>query len=534
VKKLTWLTCALIATTAFAAMIAPSGMRPAVAAGSSTVVRLRSGALQGDRLGAVGAVFKGIPFAAPPVGPLRWREPMPVASWKGVRAASQYRSACAQPDMGWNSSLVPTASEDCLYLNVWTPRLARAAHLPVMVWIHGGGFSGGSGTDSMFDGGRLSARGVVLVTLNYRLGVLGFFSHPQLGAGVQSAAANFGLLDQIAALKWVHDNIGRFGGDPATVTIFGQSAGGGSVVALLTSPLASGAFRGAIVESGATLGPQPATTLAAARASGEKFADKATLEQLRALSTKELLRRWGAFMAGGPPGGAPARPSIQAGPVVDGHVLTEDPAAAFAAGHERKVPLIIGNNAREAFGRIPDAQLAQIVQGFYGPDAATVLPEYAPSSGTQNSALGTPANQWLTDTTFRCGAVITAVRHRATGAAVYSYQFEQSLPGHAEQGAQHSFELPYVFGNLLTEGALGGAYGAADRALSDAMVGYWTNFAKAGDPNGPGLPAWPIFDSASRAYMRFATAYAADASVGHGLRQTACSAFERKLKSSLR
>jgi para-nitrobenzyl esterase len=215
-------------------------------------------------------------------------------------------------------------------------------------------------------------------------------------------------------------------------------------------------------------------------------------------------------------------------------VLTEDPAAAFAAGREQKVPLIIGNNSREGFGRVPDAQLAQIIYGFYGPDAAAVLPEYTPASGIQNSALGTPANQWLTDTTFRCGAVITAVRHSATGAPVHSYQFEQSLPGHPEEGAQHSFELPYVFGNLSTEGALGGAYTASDQALADAMVGYWTNFAKAGDPNGPGLPTWPAFDSVSRAYMRFATAYAADASVGHGLRQTACNAFERKLMSSPR
>jgi para-nitrobenzyl esterase len=318
------------------------------------------------------------------------------------------------------------------------------------------------------------------------------------------------------------------------VTIFGQSAGGGSVVALLTSPLARGDFRGAIVESGATLSPQPATSLAAARAIGEKFADRATLEQLRALSTHDLMERWGAFMAGNLQIGSRASSPIQSGPSVDGRVLTEDPAAAIAAGHEQKVPLIIGNNAREGFGRIPDAQLPQIIRGFYGPDAATALPEYALSSGTQKSALGTPANQWLTDTTFRCGAVITAARHSGTGARVYSYQFEQSLPSHPEEGAQHSFELPYVFGNLLPDGVLGGAYTASDRALSDAMVGYWTNFAKAGDPNGPGLPAWPAFDSASRAYMRFGTAYTADASVGHGLRQTACGVFERKLMASPR
>lgn len=506
-KKRTWLTCALIVGTA-------------LAAGSGPVVRLGSGSLQGQQLGAAGAVFKGIPFAAPPVGPLRWREPLPVIRWQGVRAATQYQGACAQPNMGWNSSLVPTASEDCLYLNVWTPRLDRSAHLPVMVWIHGGAFAGGSGTDPMFDGGRLSARGVVLVTLNYRLGVLGFFSHPQLGAAANSASGNFGLLDQIAALHWVHDNIEHFGGDPSAVTIFGQSAGGGSVVALLTSPLAKGTFRSAIVESGATLGPQPTTTLVAARAIGEKFAGKATLEQLRALSTNELLQRWGAFKGAG-----------QTGPIVDGDVLTADPVATFAAGHEQKVPLIIGNNAREGFGRIPDAQLPQIIHGFYGADAAAVLPEYAPSSGTENAALGSAANQWLTDTTFRCGAVITAKRHSAAGARVYSYQFEQSLPGHPEEGAQHSFELPYVFGNLLTDGALGGAYTASDRALSDAMVGYWTNFAKAGDPNGAGLPTWPAFDSAGRAYMRFATAYAANASAAERLRQSACSAFERKLTS---
>jgi para-nitrobenzyl esterase len=518
-KKLTWLTCVLVAGIA-------------LAADSPSVVRLRSGSLQGQKLGAAGAVFKGIAFAAPPVGPLRWREPMPVLPWKGVRNATQYASACAQPDMGWNSSLVPTASEDCLYLNVWTPRLDPDAHLPVMVWIHGGAFTGGSGTDPMFDGARLSARGVVLVTLNYRLGVFGFFSHPQLGAEVDTASGNFGLLDQIAALKWVHENIGRFGGDPAAVTIFGQSAGGGSIVALLTSPLTKGLFRGAIVESGATLGPQPATGLAAARVIGETFAGQATLAQLRALSANDLLQRWGAFIASPPPNGA-TRVPIQSGPIVDGQVLTADPAATFAAGREQKVSLIIGNNAREGFGRIPQDQLEQIIRGFYGTEAATALPEYLPGSGTQNTVLGSPANQWLTDTTFRCGAVITASRHSATGASVHSYQFEQSLPGHPQEGAQHSFELPYVFGNLLTGGALGGAYSASDRALSDAMVGYWTNFARTGDPNGPGLPAWPAFDSAARAYMRFASAYPSQASVDHGLRQRACGVFEHKLASSL-
>jgi para-nitrobenzyl esterase len=519
-KMLTWLTCALVAGVA-------------LAADSGSIVRLGSGSLQGERLGASGAVFKGIPFAAPAVGPLRWREPMPVVIWKGLRDATQYAGACAQQDMGWNSSLVPTASEDCLYLNVWTPRLDPAAHLPVMVWIHGGGFSGGSGTDPMFDGARLSARGVVLVTLNYRLGVFGFFSHPQLGAEVGTASGNFGLLDQIAALKWIQENIESFGGDPAAVTIFGQSAGGGSVVALLTSPLARGMFRRAIVESGATLGPQPATTLVAARAVGERFAGQATLAQLRALSAKDLLQRWTAFIAGPAQVGATRAP-IQAGPIVDGTVLTADPAATFAAGSEQKVPLIIGNNAREAFGRIPEGELEQIIRGFYGSEAGAVLPEYLPASGTQNTVLGSAANQWLTDTSFRCGAVITASRHSATGAPVYSYQFEQSLPAHPNEGAQHSFELPYVFGNLLTGGALGGAYTASDRALSDAMVGYWTNFARGGDPNGSGLPAWPAFDSASRAYMRFATAYPARASVGHGLRQRACDAFERKLVSSRR
>ncbi|HEX3837785.1 MAG TPA: carboxylesterase family protein [Steroidobacteraceae bacterium] len=515
-NKLISLSCVLI-----------SGV--ALAAGSGPVVRLSSGALQGGTLGTSGAVFKGIPFAAPPIGALRWREPMPVAAWHGVRAATRYQSACAQANMGWNASLVPTASEDCLYLNVWTPRFNRAAHLPVMVWIHGGAFAGGSGTDPMFDGGRISARGVVLVTLNYRLGILGFFSHPQLG----SAAANFGLRDQIAALKWVRENIARFGGDPAAVTLFGQSAGGGSVVALMTSPLAQGLFHSAIVESGVTLGPQPATTLAAARATGQKFAGTATLEQLRALSTQDLLHRWAAFTASaaqGPPGAMPAPPPIQAGPVVDGQVLPQDPAAAFAAGHEQQVPLIIGNNAREGFGRIPEAQLAQIIQEFYGPAAAAVLPDYAPSAGTGNAALGTPANQWLTDTTFRCGAIITAERHRATGAPVFSYQFEQSLPGHAQDGAQHSFELPYVFGNLLTEGVMGGAYTPSDRALSDVMVGYWTQFAKTGDPNGAGLPQWPQFDPATHAYLRFATSYPADASPGHGLRQAACKAFEHRLE----
>jgi para-nitrobenzyl esterase len=230
--------------------------------GPNTLVRLGSGALQGQTLPDGGAVFKGIPYAAAPTGERRWQSPQPVSSWSGIREAMQYGAPCEQPAQGWNDSLISAQSEDCLYLNVWTPSLKLTARLPVMVWIHGGPFVGGAGTDAIFAGGELSKKGVVLVTLNYRLGIFGFFAHPVLSRGsVHHSSGNYGLEDQLAALDWVGKNIAAFGGDPKNVTVFGQSAGGMSVVVMLASPLTEGKFRRAIIESGAILSGPPLRSL---------------------------------------------------------------------------------------------------------------------------------------------------------------------------------------------------------------------------------------------------------------------------------
>jgi len=481
-------------------------------------VRTDSGDLQGDSLAAGGAVFKGIPYAAAPTGPRRWQSPQPATAWQGTRMATAYGAACEQPPQGWNDSLLASMSEDCLYLNVWTPAAKPKMRFPVMVWIHGGAFVGGAGTDPMFAGDEMVKKGVILVTLNYRLGILGFYAHPDLTRdSVHHSSGNYGLEDQMAALQWVRENIAAFGGDAKKITVFGQSAGGMGVMTLLASPLSKGKFQRAIIESGAILGGPPMKRLQDAEVSGTEFAGVDTLQSLRDLPATELLKRFGSFMS--------AHRDTRMGPIVDGYVLSEDPGNTFRLHQEYQVPLIIGNNAREGFGRLSEDALANAIMQFYGADDAAASALYK----APDPVLGTPAAQWLTDTSFRCSAVATAARHSGAGAAVYSYQFEQSIPGREADGAAHSYELPYVFGNLLAGGALAGPYAAADRRLSDTMLAYWTNFAKHGDPNGAGLPVWSKFSAPADAYMRFSSALSQNAQAAEGLRRPQCRLFEAKL-----
>jgi para-nitrobenzyl esterase len=487
-------------------------------------VQVHSGTLQGEALAQGGAAFKGIPYAAAPVGERRWRPPEAVKPWPGIRAATHFGGACEQPAQGWNNSLLPTASEDCLYLNVWTPRLDAAAHLPVMVWIHGGGFIGGAGTDPMFSGEALTKKGVVIVTLNYRLGIFGFLAHSDLSSeSKQHASGNYAFRDQIAALDWVRGNISQFGGDPKQITIFGQSAGGGSVITLLTSPLTRGKFQRAIVESGPILGGPPPKSLAEAESLGREFAGPAGVSALRGLSTEEVMRRWASFMS--------TQPNARFGPIIDGYIIQIDAASAFAQHREIGIPLIIGNNAREGFGRLNEEELAGAIKRFYGDDAAPALALYSSSgeSTVPDPLLGSPAAQWLTDSSFRCGAVVTAARHSAAGAPVYAYQFEQSLPGREAEGAAHTYELPYVFGNLLSEGPLSATFGPADRQLSEVIISYWTNFAKNGDPNGEGLVEWPQYKIGNGVFIRLSSAFPNDAKVAEGLRKKQCDLFEKKI-----
>jgi para-nitrobenzyl esterase len=358
--------------------------------------------------------------------------------------------------------------------------------------------------------------------------VFGFLAHPELtAASSEKTSGNYGLRDQIAALRWVQTNIARFGGDPANITIFGQSAGGGSVVDLLTSPLAKDIAKQAIVESGAALRMMQTPKLQEAEGKGTRFANGASIAQLRELPTAEIMQRFGAFAQQGQ--------QNQLGPIVDGRVLADDPQILFARGEQQKVPLIIGNNAREGFGRMPDNALRAAIEKAYGSAAPAALGEYGIEGDTipaVDPVFGGVAAIWATDTSFRCGAVITAGRHAATGAPTYQYQFEQSLPGKEADGAQHSFELPYVFGNLQPDGVFGGEYKPADRGLSDAILKYWTNFAKAGDPNGGGAPVWPRFDATRRGYMHFSTRYDGNAKADEGLRKNACRLYEQSLVQS--
>jgi para-nitrobenzyl esterase len=479
---------------------------------------VKSGEIVGDSLAAGGSVFKGIPYAAAPTGTSRWQSPQPVAAWRGTRAATAYGAACEQPSQGWNDSVVASMSEDCLYLNVWTPAVNPKARFPVMVWIHGGAFIGGAGTDPIFAGEELVKKGVLLVTLNYRLGIFGFYAHPELTReSIHHSSGNFALEDQMAALQWVRDNIAAFGGDAEKITVFGQSAGGMSVVTLLASPLAKGKFQRAVIESGAILAAPPLKRLKDAEAMGAEFMGADSLQSLRQLSATDLLKRFGSFMS--------THRESRMAPVIDGYVLSADPAESFSQHQENKLPLIIGNNAREGFGRVSEEALPSAIKQFYGIDAASALPLYA----TTDSVLGPPSSQWLTDTSFRCSAVVMASRHSAGGAPVYSYQFEQSIPGREGDGAAHSYELPYVFGNLLPSGPLAGPFSAADRQLSNVMLSYWTNFAKHGDPNGAGLPLWTKFGAAAGAYLRFSTAFAQNAQPAEGLRKPQCQLFEAKL-----
>ena len=484
-------------------------------------VHTSSGDLEGDSLATGGVVFKGIPYAAAPTGTGRWRSPQPAAAWKGTRMAATYGAACEQPAQGWNDSLVASMSEDCLYLNVWTPAVRAKASLPVVVWIHGGGFVGGAGTDPMFAGDELVKKDVVLVTLNYRLGIFGFYAHADLTRdSVHHSSGNFGLEDQVAALQWVHDNIAAFGGDAENITVFGQSAGGMSVLTLLGSRLAQGKFQRAIIESGALIGGPPMKRLEEAEMAGTEFAGADSLKSLRELPATELLKRFGSFMS--------THRETRPGPVIDGYVLSADPNAAFRLHQENKIPLIIGNNAREGFGRVSEDALGNAIKQFYG--AATAASSFYT---TPDPILGSPAAQWVTDTSFRCSAVLTAARHAASGAPVYSYHFEQSIPGREGDGAAHSYELPYVFGNLLAAGPLAGPYGGADRRLSNVMLTYWTNFAKRGDPNGEGLPVWPRFSASSGGYLRFSSALPQDAQAAEGLRRPQCQLFETKLANAV-
>jgi para-nitrobenzyl esterase len=467
-----------------------------------------------------GAVFKGIPFARAPVGEFRWREPLPVVPWAGTREAFNSGPPAEQPALGWNDQSASASREDCLYLDVWTPMGPTTARVPVMVWFHGGAnVAGAGGFDPLYEGAALVGHGVVLVVVEYRLGIFGFFAHPELTQeSAHHASGNYAILDQIAALQWVRANITQFGGDPGNVTIFGQSAGSIDTLALMATPLSRGLFNRAIAESGTTaqagtLALGDAERLGASAAAGLNAPGIGALSYLRSLPSSELLKAGGQFNSF----------------TSDGWVFPISPEEVWSAGKERPVPLIIGSNAIEFPAQGSPAELRNAIRGYFKELAPKALALYGLSDGGPAAAVdpvyGDAADQWGSDL-FRCPAVIHGEWHSGAANPVWEYEFDRAIPPRPRVG--HSSELPYVFGNLLPTGGQGGDFQEADRRLSGVIQAYWTNFAKSGNPNGPGLPEWPNFDTRGRSYLDFTLA--ADAVVRKDQRGGFCDLFRERME----
>ena len=443
-------------------------------------------------------IFKGIPFAAPPVGPLRWKAPEPAPNWTGARAAREFGARCMQgriySDMVFRD---PGPSEDCLYLNVWSPAASAEAHLPVMVWIYGGGFAAGAASEPRQDGENLSRKGVVVVNLNYRLGIFGFFTHPDLAKeSGHDSSGNYGLLDQVAALKWVHQNIAAFGGDPNNVTIFGESAGSFSVSALMASPLSQGLFKRAIGESGAFFGRTlKARSLKDAEAADEKFARASlgtdSLEALRAKPAAELMAA-----------ALKERNDVRFAPDIDGYFLPSSVDSIYADGKQSAVPLLAGWNSDEATypaafkNQPPTAQsFKDWAQKEYGDMAEAFLKAFPAQTDEQarESAHALAGEQFTVYPTWKW----IEMQLKTGNSPVYRYRFEDALPAESgsdgkSRGAYHSAEIEFVF-NVLQSKKL--PWRPQDFKLADQMSSYWTNFAKTGDPNGRGLPHWPTYNA---------------------------------------
>ena len=453
-------------------------------------------------------IFKTIPYAAPPVGELRWQAPKPVVPWQGVKEATSFGPRCLQGQI-FGDIVFKELSEDCLTLNIWTPAKGAGDRLPVMVWIHGGGFQAGAGAENRHDGEPFARKNVVLVTVNYRLGIFGFFAHPELTKeSGRNASGNYGMLDQVAALRWVKDNIAAFGGDPANVTIFGESAGSFAVSALMASPLAQGLFQKAIGESGAYLagrtGTLPLKTREASEQDGVKFAASVGAESLAALRAKtgdDVLK-------------VALKTQPWFSPNIDGYFLTEDVAKTFADGRQAHVPLLAGWNADEVRSGVvlsaqkPTAQtFAAAQRKRFGDAADAILKAYPSSTDAEalESAASLQSDIFIGYNTWKWIEV-----HKKTGKApVYRYSFDRKIPVPGDHkvngvpatsrdiGARHAGEIEYVFGTL--ELSLPNVpWEPVDRKLSDAMTTYWSNFARSGDPNGNSLPKWPRFDETAR------------------------------------
>jgi para-nitrobenzyl esterase len=451
--------------------------------------------------------FKGIPFAAPPVLERRWQAPAPVVSWKGVRPANAFGASCMQTIVTerkpWTYEFMThtEVSEDCLYLNVWTPAAAAGRRLPVFVYIYGGGFNEGSGAVPAYDGEGLAKKGLVVVVPNYRVGVLGFLAHPGLSKESPSkTSGNYGLLDQVAALRWVRDNIAAFGGDPGRVTIAGQSAGGMSVHALTGSPLAKGLFHRAIVQSGgSSVGgggiALNARALADAETEGLNWATArgaASVADLRAMTWQQLTE------PAPRPASSPAAPAVRFAPIVDGWLLPAALREVIAQGRQNDVPTLTGVNLGE-LGGLTGPQAGATVQSFterarrvYGDLADEFLALYPATTDDQAAAAQAESSREQALVSMNLWA---RERARTARTKAFTYLWDHALPGPdaARYGAFHSSEVPYV---LNTLGMSDRPFVDADRKIAAMMSSYWANFARTGDPNGAGLAAWPAVGAA--------------------------------------
>ena len=459
-----------------------------------------AGAVEGKQVGPSRA-FLGIPFAAPPVGDLRWKPPIPAAKWEGVRKATEFGARCVQaPVFGDMVFRGPEASEDCLSLNVWLPAQASATKLPVMVWIYGGGFQAGATSEGRQDGSVLAQQGVVVVSMNYRLGIFGFFVHPELAKeSGRNSAGNYGLLDQLAALQWVHDNIAAFGGDPGNVTIFGESAGSFSVSSQMASPLAKGLFQKAIGESGAAFSrsglryePVAERQVHDAKLAHDRLkAD--TLAELRAIPAQKLVDAF--FQPGG-------KDNVSFDADVDGYFLPESVPAIFAAGKQSDVPLMAGWNHDEGSFTIAFAptkptltSLKAKAEKDFGPKASDFLRLYSASNDAEalRASEDFAGDEFIAWSTWRW----METQSKTGKQPVYRYRFDEAPPldpKGPQMGAYHSAEIEYVFSQLDSKAHVD--WRPEDRELSAQMQKYWANFARSGDPNGEGLAKWPAYGAA--------------------------------------
>ena len=487
--------------TAVLSALAISLWNPATDAAVVTV-KTQSGILSGAPVAGGVTAYLGIPYAAPPVGDLRWKPPQPALKWDGVRKADKFGTSCMQNQAGsrlpWTEEFMTQGpiGEDCLFLNVWTAARTPGARVPVMLWIYGGGFNEGSSSVAVYDGAELARKGVIVVSVNYRVGPLGFLTHPELTKeSERRSSGNYGLLDQIAALRWVRDNIAAFGGDPGQVTIFGQSAGALSVAALMRSPLAKGLFTRAIAQSGPGLLGRNAlganATLSDREAAGLKYAESKgahSLAELRALPAAAF------FTPTGGRGGTPAPNGI----VRDGWVLTETAPAEQA-------PLILGFVADDIgvggggpAGAKPSVSTYKSdAERVYGDQAAAFLKLYPAATDSDVVA----AQKAAARDRVRVSMDLWAAEQSSVSKRLYTYYFDRVIPwpAHPEFGAFHTSEVPYVFNTISR---IDRPWEPVDKTVAEAASSYWTNFARKGDPNGSGLPRWAAYDANTHMTMQ--------------------------------